>query len=217
MWLIFQLIKSTVSQQRQTSPELARKSQPAHCHSAGRDIFGWPALLSVGRDLETEAEIRMLFHVVLTLRNTACINIFMSQATERDWVYVAYLQSAHRACAGHAWGRLHIAGSGSCCSVRLLLWWRPASGSASPHPPARGQDKNTHRETTQVKIKESKSKSWRHVNAHLVWLTRDSLAHWKTKHTYWPGPDSDWSRQMNPKWSDCLTPCIKFKTNRKLE
>lgn len=37
-------------------------------------------------------------------------------------------------------------------------------------------------------------------------LTSDSLAHWKMKHTYWLGPDSDWSRQMKPKWSDCLIP-----------
>lgn len=44
-------------------------------------------------------------------------------------------------------------------------------------------------------------------------LTRDSLAHWKTKHTYWLGPASGWSRQMKPKWSECLIPCGEHKTN----
>lgn len=39
-----------------TLPELARKSQPAHCRSAGTDVFGWPASPWVGRDLEAEEE-----------------------------------------------------------------------------------------------------------------------------------------------------------------
>lgn len=39
-------------------------------------------MLWVGRDLETEEEIRMLFYVASTQRNGPCINIFMSQARE---------------------------------------------------------------------------------------------------------------------------------------
>lgn len=122
--------KAAVPQERRTLPALAQKSQPAHCQSAGRDIFEWLALLSVGRDLETEQEITMFSYLALTLRDRLCINIFMS-----DSVHTAHLQSSRRACAGHAWGRLHRAGSGSYCFVRLLRWRMPASGSASPHPP----------------------------------------------------------------------------------
>lgn len=47
-------------------PEPVQKSQPAHCQWAGRDIFGWLALLWVGRDLETEEGIRKL---ILSLKH----------------------------------------------------------------------------------------------------------------------------------------------------
>lgn len=72
----------------------------------------------------------------------------MSQSREKcrmsDAGDMTYLQSSRRACAGHAWGRLHIAGSESCCFVRRLLYWRPASGSASPRPPDTHRRMNTH-------------------------------------------------------------------------
>lgn len=108
MSLVLQIIKCAFSKQSRTLPELAQKSQPAHCQSAGRDIFGWLALLWVGRDLETEEEIRMLFYVVLTLRNRPCINIFMSQAREkcRSGSPSIRSQSLCRSCMGqasHSW------------------------------------------------------------------------------------------------------------------
>lgn len=45
--------KDAFCKRSRTLPGLAQRSLPAHCQSAGTDIFGWLALLWVGRDLET--------------------------------------------------------------------------------------------------------------------------------------------------------------------
>lgn len=66
-----ELLVILADHQAETLPEPARKSPPAHYQSAGRDIFGWLALLWVDRDLGTEEEVRILLYVA------ACINIFM--------------------------------------------------------------------------------------------------------------------------------------------
>lgn len=189
--------KECFSKLSEPVPEPVQKSQPAHYQWAGRDIFGWLALLWGGRDLEREEGIRKLSEAP-----QASIGLWLTPKTSpRGWESPSIRsQSLCRSCMGqasHSW-------------ICVLLLCRAAAVKKA---------------CFKVSITSStwRTQIWQHIHAHkgspgskekelfsliaVMWLTRDSLAHWKTKHTYWLGPDSIWSRQMNPKWSECLMPC----------